>query len=111
MFLDEPPPSDLSAQLYQEDRDSGGYVDNLTRLWSWRPDAMVAFYDARAVLLDGSGLSPVDVAVITQQLPAPGPTPTVRWRGGRSSRTRRTPRHRPGCCPVRSTTWTSALPR
>jgi len=64
MFLDEPPPSELSAQLYQEDLDAGGYVDNLTRLWCWRPDAMVAHYDTRAVLLGDSGLSPADVAVI-----------------------------------------------
>ena len=64
MFLDEPPTSDLSEQLYEEDRASSGYVDNLTRLWCWRPDAMAAFYDARAVLLNDSGLSSADVAVI-----------------------------------------------
>lgn len=64
MFLPEPPPSDLSARLYAEDRESAGYVDNLTRLWSWRPDVMIAFSESRAVLLQDSGLSPGEVAVI-----------------------------------------------
>lgn len=64
MFLEEPPPTDLSAQLYQQDRDAGGYVDNLTRLWSWRPDAMVSFYQARAVMLAELALPPSEIAVI-----------------------------------------------
>ena len=64
MFLDEPPQSDLATQLFDEDRESGGYVDNLTRLWSWRPDALVAFYESRSVLLTESGLVPSEIALI-----------------------------------------------
>lgn len=43
MFLSEPPPSDAGWQLYDEDRESQGYVDNLTRLWGWRPDLVSSF--------------------------------------------------------------------
>jgi len=64
MFLAEPPPSDLSTRLYTEDRESSGYVDNLTRLWSWRPEVLVGLYEVRAALLADSGLDPAEIAVI-----------------------------------------------
>lgn len=64
MFLEEPPSSDRAAALYQADRESDGYVNNLTRVWSWRPDFLAAFYDVRAVLLRDSELSSGDVALI-----------------------------------------------
>ena len=37
MFLSDPPASDLAEGLYDEDRESDGYVSNTTRLWCWRP--------------------------------------------------------------------------
>ena len=33
MFLSDPPASDLAETLYDEDRESDGYVMNTTRLW------------------------------------------------------------------------------
>jgi alkylhydroperoxidase family enzyme len=64
MFLSDPPKSDLAEALYDEDRESDGYVSNLTRLWCWRPDVMKAFFGVRSVLSGGSGLSPADLAVL-----------------------------------------------
>jgi hypothetical protein len=33
-FLGEPPASEATTQAYEADRESDGYVGNLTRLWS-----------------------------------------------------------------------------
>lgn len=64
MFLPEPPASADVEAMYDEDRDSDGYVSNTTRLWCWRPDAMEAFFRARALLQRDSDLSAADVAVL-----------------------------------------------
>ena len=64
MFLPEPPPSDAAATLYADDRADTGYVDNLTRLWCWRPEVLTAFTDVRTLLLSKSRLSATDIAVI-----------------------------------------------
>jgi len=64
MFLSEPPPSDRARVLYDKDRESQGYVDNLTRLWCWRPELMEQFFTLRRTLAGGSGLSAVDLAVL-----------------------------------------------
>src|SRR3978361_1389866 len=64
MFLSEPPPSDGARDLYDEDRLSQGYVDNLTRLWGWRPELMAQFFALRGSLAAGSALSAVDLAVL-----------------------------------------------
>jgi alkylhydroperoxidase family enzyme len=64
MFLSDPPASDLAEALYDEDRESDGYVSNATRLWGWRPDVMKAFFGVRSVLASESGLSAADQAVV-----------------------------------------------
>jgi alkylhydroperoxidase family enzyme len=64
MFLSDPPASDLAETLYDEDRESDGYVMNTTRLWCWRPDVLQAFFGVRSVLSGGSGLSAADLAVL-----------------------------------------------
>ena len=65
MFLSDPPASDLAEALYDEDRESDGYVMNATRLWCWRPDVLQAFFGVHSVLSDGSGLSRADQAVLS----------------------------------------------
>ena len=64
MFLDEPPASEEAAAAYEADRESDGYVWNVTRLWSWRPDFQDAFVEVRAALTDASTLSDRDRAVL-----------------------------------------------
>ena len=64
MFLSDPPENPEAAYLYQEDLDDGGYVMNLTRLWAWRPEVTEAFVALRALVTEGSTLSPREVAVI-----------------------------------------------
>ena len=64
MFLDEPPASDDVEALYDAERDSDGYVSNLTRLWCWRPDVKEAFYAMRALLTRESELSSTDAALL-----------------------------------------------
>jgi hypothetical protein len=46
-FLGEPPASEATTQAYEADRESDGYVGNLTRLWSWRPDLYESFVAQR----------------------------------------------------------------
>jgi alkylhydroperoxidase family enzyme len=64
MFLSDPPASDLAEALYEKDRESDGYVANLTRLWCWRPDVMNAFFGVRSALSSESGLTAADQAVL-----------------------------------------------
>lgn len=64
MFLSEPPPSPAREDLYQADRDDGGYVDNLTRAWAWRPDVTAAFARTRSTLMESWSLTDVDRAVL-----------------------------------------------
>lgn len=59
-FLAEPP----RTSAYDDDLESDGYVYNLTRLWSWRPDVMTSFKDLRAGLLADSSLTAREVAVM-----------------------------------------------
>ena len=64
MFLDHPPPSPSTDRLFAGDLESDGYVMNLTRLWSWRPDVADAFADTRDNLLGDCELTPADVALL-----------------------------------------------
>ena len=64
MFLDHPPQSASVDGLFAGDLGSDGYVMNLTRLWSWRPDVVDAFGDARATLLDDCELTEADIALL-----------------------------------------------
>jgi hypothetical protein len=43
LFLGEPPASEATDAAYDADRDSDGYVWNVTRLWGWRPDLYESF--------------------------------------------------------------------
>lgn len=63
-FLADPPKSPAVAAAYEGDVTSDGYVNNLTRVWCWRPEVLASFQALRAELLAGSGLSPREVAVM-----------------------------------------------
>jgi uncharacterized peroxidase-related enzyme len=64
MFLNEPPPTVIGQSLYDDDRESQGYVDNLTRLWCWRPELMQQYFALRRSLIADTELSSVDIAVL-----------------------------------------------
>jgi uncharacterized peroxidase-related enzyme len=64
MFLGEPPASEAQEAAYAEDRDADGYVNNLTRLWSWRPDVLASFTALRASLMKASALSDREWSVL-----------------------------------------------
>lgn len=64
MFLSEPPASADVQALYDSERESDGYVQNLTRLWCWRPDYLEAFFAARGLLERESDLSAYDKALL-----------------------------------------------
>jgi uncharacterized peroxidase-related enzyme len=63
-FLDEPPASDDSKRLYADDLESDGYVGNMTRLWSWRPEVYEQFFALRSLVTKESTLSEREVAVL-----------------------------------------------
>jgi uncharacterized peroxidase-related enzyme len=63
-FLGEPPTDRAVAATYRADVDSDGYVNNLTRLWAWRPDVATTFAHLRNGLLAASALSAREVAVL-----------------------------------------------
>jgi uncharacterized peroxidase-related enzyme len=63
-FLGEPPASEETRAAYDADRDSDGYVWNVTRLWSWRPDLYESFAGLRTALMDSSALTDRDWAVL-----------------------------------------------
>lgn len=64
MLIDEPPPGEDRDAAYASDRDSDGYVWNVTRLWGWRPDIYRDFATIRASLMDSSSLTDRDWAVM-----------------------------------------------
>jgi len=64
MFLEHPPTSEPVDVLFANDLQTEGYVMNLTRLWSWRPDVAEEFGDVRATLLDDCELTDADVALL-----------------------------------------------
>jgi uncharacterized peroxidase-related enzyme len=63
-FLREPPPSDAVAAVYNADRESDGYVWNVTRLWGWRPDVYESFAALRAALMGSSTLTDREFALL-----------------------------------------------
>ena len=63
-FLGEPPATEAAEAAYAEDRDSDGYVWNVTRLWCWRPDVYESFAALRTNLMEGSALTDRDWAVL-----------------------------------------------
>jgi uncharacterized peroxidase-related enzyme len=64
MFLGEPPASEATEAAYAADRDSDGYVGNVTRLWGWRPDLLTSFAALRASLMKSSALTDREWAVL-----------------------------------------------
>lgn len=63
-FLADPPQSPAVDAAYEADLTSDGYVNNLTRVWCWRPDVLASFQALRADLMANSGLSPRELAVM-----------------------------------------------
>jgi uncharacterized peroxidase-related enzyme len=63
-FLAEPPASEATEAVYAADRESDGYVWNVTRLWGWRPDLYESFAALRTGLMESSALTPRDFAVL-----------------------------------------------
>jgi uncharacterized peroxidase-related enzyme len=63
-FVAEPPETPEVTAAYQSDIAANGYVDNLTRVWCWRPDVATSFTGVRSELLDASTLTERDVAVL-----------------------------------------------
>ena len=64
MFLGEPPASEATEAAYAEDRESDGYVGNVTRLWCWRPGLLTSFAALRANLMKNSALTDREWAVL-----------------------------------------------
>jgi uncharacterized peroxidase-related enzyme len=64
MFLPEAPASEATEAVYAADRESDGYVWNVTRLWGWRPDLYESFAALRNGLMDSSALTARDFAVL-----------------------------------------------
>lgn len=64
MLIEEPPPDEARDAAYAVDRDSDGYVWNVTRLWGWRADVYRDFAALRASLMDSSSLTDRDWAVL-----------------------------------------------
>ena len=63
MFLPEPPPP-LRSRPRTTGPGRDGYVNNNTRLWSYRPDVSDRFVELRSLLMDGSSLSERELAVL-----------------------------------------------
>lgn len=63
-YLPDPPADDAVEAAYAEDRDSDGYVWNVTRLWSWRLDLAESFAEIRTRLMESSTLGDRDFAVL-----------------------------------------------
>jgi uncharacterized peroxidase-related enzyme len=63
-WLGAPPASAATEAAYDADRDSDGYVWNVTRLWAWRPDLYEAFAALRTKLMSDSALTDRDWAVL-----------------------------------------------
>jgi uncharacterized peroxidase-related enzyme len=63
-FLLDPPVTPAVTAVYDDDVSSDGYVNNLTRVWCWRPDVLTSFQALRDDLVADSTLSPREVAVM-----------------------------------------------
>lgn len=64
MFLTAPAASAAADKLFKDDRESLGFVMNLTRLWAWRPEVYEGFVALRAQLIGGSTLSQREIAIL-----------------------------------------------
>jgi uncharacterized peroxidase-related enzyme len=64
MFLETPSDTEPRLALYARDVAEDGYVSNLARLWAWRPEVFDAFSNARTLLVEKSGLTLRERAVL-----------------------------------------------
>lgn len=64
MLIEESPQSQDRDAAYASDRDSDGYVWNVTRLWGWRADVYRDFAALRSSLMASSSLTDRDWAVL-----------------------------------------------
>ena len=64
MFLNAPEENDAARRLYESDRESLGFVMNLSRLWARRPDFLDAFSNTRVLLTRHSKLAPRELSVL-----------------------------------------------
>jgi uncharacterized peroxidase-related enzyme len=64
MFIGFPPANDAVEKLHQSDVQQLGFVMNLTRVWSWRPEMLEAFSALRGTLTAASSLTARELAVI-----------------------------------------------
>jgi uncharacterized peroxidase-related enzyme len=64
MFVTEPPLTEDVSRLYDESRQSEGFVMNLARAWAWRPDVFGGFARLRSQLMAQSSLETRDFAVM-----------------------------------------------
>jgi hypothetical protein len=49
-FLSDPPTGPSVTAAYEADLAVDGYVNNLTRVWYWRPDVLSGFHNLRTEL-------------------------------------------------------------
>jgi len=63
MFLSAPTSPEATAFLETE-RAANGYVMNLERAWAWRPDVAEGFIALRKQLMDGTTLTPREIALL-----------------------------------------------
>ena len=64
MLIEDSPPGEGRDTAYAADRDSDGYVWNVTRLWGWRADIYRDFANLRTSLMGSSSLTGRDWAVM-----------------------------------------------
>jgi uncharacterized peroxidase-related enzyme len=64
VLIEESPPGEGRDAAYAADRDSDGYVWNVTRLWGWRADIYQDFAALRTSLMASSSLTDRDWAVM-----------------------------------------------
>jgi uncharacterized peroxidase-related enzyme len=63
MFLNEPSTAEATAYL-EKNRAESGYVMNFERAWAWRPDVAQGFAGLRRQLIEGTHLSPSEIALL-----------------------------------------------
>ncbi len=63
-FLGDPPLTEEGAARFEADREEDGFVNNVTRLWCWRPDLLSGFAALRSGLMASSQLTNRDWAVL-----------------------------------------------
>lgn len=64
MFLSDPPVDDSVKALFDEAQSEDGYIQNYVRLWAWRPDILLAFDEARQLLVSTALLSAREIAIL-----------------------------------------------